>query len=131
MAENRMHRGRESGVNGLVLGAALAVLVAWPVRAECITAPVWRERVAAASPTLIIADPETAGPKLATLVVDAYNDKAPQSQLAPDTVVMLLARDRATGLPLGQAMFGLFTGGCIAGTYLVPLPAARIIGEPV
>jgi hypothetical protein len=119
---------------GLCLALVMAVMAGGvtgvtAASAECVTAPQWHDLMAEASPTLVIADPETVGAKLATVVVGAYNGKASQGQIAPDTVLMLLARDRATGFPLGQALFGLVDGGCVIGTYLVPLPSARI-GDP-
>jgi hypothetical protein len=129
MAMSRLAYVFEARVKA-VLCAVLLLAAASPASAECVTVPVWRERVAALSPTLVIDPAEMVNASLQAIVTGSYNAAAPQAQLTPDSVIMLLARDRSTGLPLGQALFGLFKGGCIRGTFLVPLPFAHI-GDPV
>jgi hypothetical protein len=135
MAENRMHRGRESCVKGLVVGAALAVLVAWPVRADdCVTVEQWRLNVIKGTPSLAIGESEPVQMPLYGVILNKYNTETTEQPIGPDVMMfMLMARDRKSGYPVGDALFGFFVGGCKIGpSYLVPLPHGKSQpGEPV
>ncbi len=109
--------------------AVLCLLAAGAAHADCLTVDAWRGKIVASSTALVVAAPETIGPALQALVTQAYNAEPPVSKIVRDSVVMLLARDRATGLPLGQAAFGFVKGGCITGMYVVPLPSGKIIDD--
>jgi hypothetical protein len=135
MAENRMHRGRESGVNGLVLGAALAVLVAWPVRAdECVSVEKWRTTVIEHSPQLTVGAPEAMSPELLAFIVDRFNNTPPlDKRIEANAGYMLLSRIRPLGVPFGDVLFGFFQNGCLTATFSQPLPHGErpASGEPV
>lgn len=132
MANPRMTAIYDSFIKNFVACLALVVM-AGPVMAECVTVGQWRDATVKGSPSLVIAPPETVGPLLADIVTRAYDAAPPASRSGADTVVMLVARDRASGLPLGQAYFALVKGGCLVGSYLVPLPTGAMVksGEPV
>jgi hypothetical protein len=102
-----------SGIGKCLVSAALLCFGLTEARAECITSTQWVEGVSERSVGYTVSTIYDLSGDEATRALERLNAVPPPTNLTADHILVLMARNNATGLIHSEAMVGFFTGGCI------------------
>jgi hypothetical protein len=92
--------------------------------AECTSKLDWAKHVAESNPAIRLSGVTEIKPETVPQVVEIFNKTPPVgAPITADSAVLLHGVDAQTGLPIPQALVGLFKGGCRVGSFTVPVPA--------